>query len=65
MLQLWIARAVEFKSDRRGQDLLEFALIAGFMATAAVAVLSHLSPAEAFNAVTGALAQAISSGISH
>ncbi len=37
-LQYWLLRAELLKKDRRGQDLVEYALMAGFVAVAAGAV---------------------------
>lgn len=37
-LQYWLLKAELLKKDRRGQDLVEYALMAGFVAVAAGAV---------------------------
>ncbi len=53
------------RSDRRGQELLEYALIAGFVASAAVCVFPAIaSTSTLFNAVISVLSQAagLSSG---
>lgn len=37
-LQYWLLKAELLKNDRRGQDLVEYALMAGFVAVAAGAI---------------------------
>jgi Flp pilus assembly pilin Flp len=37
-LQYWLLRAELLRKDRRGQDLVEYALMAGFVAVAAGAI---------------------------
>jgi pilus assembly protein Flp/PilA len=48
------------KKDEKGQDLIEYALMAGFVAVAAGAVLPNVSTqiAAIFNAINGLLTQA-------
>lgn len=40
-LQYWLLKAELLKKDRRGQDLVEYALMAGFVAVAAGAIFPN------------------------
>jgi Flp pilus assembly pilin Flp len=43
-LYIWMQQALDqLKNDRRGQDLIEYALMAGFVAVAAGAIMPGIS----------------------
>lgn len=61
--QKW-ARAVRIWKDRRGQDLIEYALMAGFVAVAAGAIMPNVSTSisNIFSKINSSMSRAASQG---
>jgi Flp pilus assembly pilin Flp len=60
MLQSTIEKIARLRSDQRGQDLVEYALIAGLAASSAIAISSAVAATSIqFGGVMAALAKAI------
>ena len=57
-------RAARLTADERGQDLIEYALMAGFVAVAAGAIMPGVSSniSQIFSKVASSMASAASSG---
>jgi Flp pilus assembly pilin Flp len=55
-----LLQQVRIWKDRRGQDLIEYALMAGFVAVAAGAIMPNvaISISQIFSSVTSVLSQA-------